>query len=118
MNPERWRQISELVNELVETDALQAKRVLAERGAGDSSLRVEVERLLRDDARAGALFAHGALSFSEPEPVIAGSRIGAYRVVREIGRGGMAIVYLAEREDGYHKYAMPPDGVDVVQGCP
>ena len=29
-----------------------------------------------------------------------GERIGAYRVVKEVGRGGMAVVYLAERADG------------------
>jgi eukaryotic-like serine/threonine-protein kinase len=28
------------------------------------------------------------------------ARIGAYRVVREIGRGGMSVVYLGERDDG------------------
>ncbi|MEO8673283.1 MAG: serine/threonine-protein kinase [Tahibacter sp.] len=30
----------------------------------------------------------------------AGERIGPYRIVRELGRGGMAVVYLAERADG------------------
>jgi len=29
-----------------------------------------------------------------------GARVGAFRVVRELGRGGMAVVYLAERADG------------------
>jgi len=31
-----------------------------------------------------------------------GELIGSYRVVRELGRGGMAVVYLAERADGQY----------------
>jgi eukaryotic-like serine/threonine-protein kinase len=38
-----------------------------------------------------------ALSARELTP---GARIGPYRVTRELGRGGMAVVYLAERADG------------------
>jgi tetratricopeptide (TPR) repeat protein/tRNA A-37 threonylcarbamoyl transferase component Bud32 len=32
-----------------------------------------------------------------------GAAVGPYRVVRELGRGGMAIVYLAERADGEYE---------------
>lgn len=32
-----------------------------------------------------------------------GTRVGAYRVVRQIGRGGMGVVYLAERDDGQYR---------------
>ncbi|HYN21993.1 MAG TPA: serine/threonine-protein kinase, partial [Thermoanaerobaculia bacterium] len=34
------------------------------------------------------------------EELPAGTPVGRYRIVREIGRGGMSVVYLAERADG------------------
>ena len=34
---------------------------------------------------------------------MAGKRIGAYRIIREIGNGGMAVVYLAERADDQYR---------------
>jgi len=36
----------------------------------------------------------------QPEPSLAGQRIGAYTLIAPIGRGGMGTVWLAERSDG------------------
>jgi eukaryotic-like serine/threonine-protein kinase len=64
---------------------------------GDADLRREADDLLAADGKAGAgIFAaveDAAQSLFAIESVASG-RIGAYRVVSEIGRGGMSTVYL------------------------
>jgi len=86
----------------------------AERGAfldeqcdGDSLLRQQVDSLLLHyDADSGRLRAAvaGALDAgpATPAPVI-GQRLGPYRIEREIGEGGMGMVYLAVRDDEVYR---------------
>jgi eukaryotic-like serine/threonine-protein kinase len=62
--------------------------------AGDPELLAEVHALLAAHEFADRLFPDTEAAPSHPE------RIGAYRVLRELGRGGMGVVYLAERADG------------------
>jgi serine/threonine protein kinase len=77
---------------------------------GDDSLRAEVESLIGSHAQAGGFidapafeFAADLLAHAETES-IEGKHIGPYRIIREIGRGGMGTVYLAVRDDDqYHK---------------
>ena len=76
----------------------------------DVALRSRVERLLEAaEGEAGRWTPGGALSgpiaaamLEEPEGESeeACERLGAWRLVREIGRGGMAVVFLSERADG------------------
>ena len=81
--------------------------------ARDTRLAAEVQSLLnlvdRDDPRLdaasiveGPLWRSLAadLDIASGARITAGDRIGSYRVLRELGRGGAAIVYLAERTDG------------------
>jgi tetratricopeptide (TPR) repeat protein/predicted Ser/Thr protein kinase len=66
----------------------------------DQTLRAELLALLDADQRTDRFGAElGRMLDGGTAPRAAGSRIGSYRVVRELGRGGMGMVYLAERAD-------------------
>jgi eukaryotic-like serine/threonine-protein kinase len=78
--------------------------------AAEPGLRAAVEELLRLAARADGVLSPGALAGGplwqalavalETESPEAPTRIGPWRVERELGRGGMGTVYLAHRADG------------------
>ena len=59
----------------------------------DRALLADVRALLGAHERAEEAFAQAERS----------SRMGPYRLIREIGRGGMGVVYLAERADGQYR---------------
>ncbi|MGH9869525.1 MAG: tetratricopeptide repeat protein [Candidatus Polarisedimenticolia bacterium] len=78
---------------------------------GDEALRRLVLTLLADAERPddflspgapldGALWRGVVDSFENAGKMPAGTAVGAWRIVREIGAGGMAVVYLAERVVG------------------
>ena len=101
MSPERWRQINDLLDEVLELPPERRAGDLERRTRGDPELRRDVEALLESHDEADAFLeepAGSVLPEVEPAP-LEGRRIGAYRVIRLVGQGGMGTVYLAERED-------------------
>ena len=69
--------------------------------AGDEALRAEVARLLARQKPAAQFLEESplaAVSESNGRSMI-GERVGLYKIISEIGRGGMGAVYLAERDD-------------------
>jgi eukaryotic-like serine/threonine-protein kinase len=101
---ELWRRVEDLYHRVVELDESSREEFLELSCRDDEVLRREVESLLAYEKAAEhfiespALEVMAKLAASEPG-VAGGTRIGPYRIVREIGRGGMAAVYLGERDD-------------------
>ncbi len=118
MTPERWQQIQELFHAALDQAPDDRAAFLEQACAGDRALRDEVESLLASGAEVGS-FIEGAIQgvaesvTSDQAGQAAGRRIGPYKLIREIGRGGMGAVYLAERADDQYRKQV---AVKLVKG--
>ena len=112
MEPARWQLIRTLFDELIEIDPSAWKSTICSRCPDDAELRAEVLDMLAADLssrdipsrladRSPGLLGEcaDAEDAREAEEWV-GRPLGAWRVVRPLGRGGMGVVYLAEREEG------------------
>lgn len=89
ISPDQHRRLKDLVEAALERPLTDRSDYLS----GECSTEPELLREAQD------LLAVYSDSDPTPEP----ERIGPYRLIEEIGSGGMGVVHLAEREGGYHR---------------
>ena len=104
MTAARWQQMKVILADALECKTLKERTTLLEQSCeGDTTLLREIETLLAQaTGNLDDCVEHSPVSFARSplSPELNGKRIGAYEIVREIGRGGMGAVYLAKRADG------------------
>jgi serine/threonine protein kinase/TolB-like protein/Flp pilus assembly protein TadD len=109
IDPQRWDRLKTILGEALEQNSSAARIALVERRCGEDtdlleeaeSLLAEAEALLKESTDSFEDCAQNAAStFWQEGPPRGGERVGAYVIARELGRGGMGTVFLAERADG------------------
>jgi eukaryotic-like serine/threonine-protein kinase len=100
VNPERWQRIKELFGSALEQEHGERSAFLRKACGQDDELRTELESLLASFDSNKSTAGGSAPSASPTHSVAAaGQNIGRYRIIRQIGSGGMGAVYLAVRAD-------------------
>jgi eukaryotic-like serine/threonine-protein kinase len=103
--PDRWPEVARILDVVLELAPEERSSYLDQACAGNSVLRAEVEAVLVG-AEARIFFDSPAVAFANPlveadAAALDRDIIGPYRLGRELGHGGMGVVYLAERADGH-----------------
>ena len=101
MNPEP-DSVESLFAVVLGKPAAERAAFLDQACAGDAALRQRVEALLKAHAEAtGEAFLTGPHQWVSAAVMTAegpGARIGPYKLLQQIGEGGMGVVYMAEQE--------------------
>ena len=105
MRMERWQEIESVLHAALEVEDSERDGFLSKTCDGDPDLLEEVRSLLESLDQAGS-FLEGSATEQLPDwpaeladSPETGRRVGPYRLLEEIGQGGMSTVYLAVRDD-------------------
>jgi serine/threonine protein kinase len=117
MDSERWQKVERLYHAVLECEENQRAAFLTRACEGDATLRREIESLVSYESRSGKFIEGSALEIVAPalagdggeeqappaESRMIGKRICQYRLVEQLGSGGMGEVYRAVRADDQYQ---------------
>jgi tetratricopeptide (TPR) repeat protein/predicted Ser/Thr protein kinase len=105
MEAERWRKIQQVYHSAIEQEADSRAAFVATACAGDEEMRQEVESLLAHSETSDDFLEKPAMQVAAKQHArdgakwnMAGKTMSHYRVIQELGAGGMGVVYLARDE--------------------
>ncbi|MEW6207241.1 MAG: protein kinase [Acidobacteriota bacterium] len=108
MKSEPRQKALDLFEAALDREPGERARFLAQACAEDAELRAEIEKLITAHQEKSTViqetFVEGSPPALEPsEPFAAGRHIGPYRIIGQLGEGGMGAVYLAARDDAEYR---------------
>jgi serine/threonine protein kinase len=114
MNAQRWKQIDELFDAILEIPNERREDFLSDKCNGDVDLKREVLSLLKAQTSADNFLENSAMNLMAKELAqnrtevfsFVGKEFGTYKIERQIGAGGMGEVYLAHDEKLNRKVAL------------
>ncbi len=118
MDRKRFARLQELFDQALERPEGERSRFIEEACADDADLAARIHRLLRagmaavGDAFVTAAVRSATLALGDDDH--SGLQLGPYRLVREIGHGGMGSVWLAERVDDAYRAQV---AIKLVRGA-
>ena len=101
-NLDNYTKLKQLYYQAAQVDPMQRDSFLVSACEGDASLLQELRSMFVTQAASYAGRSQNTDSAAASNPATASQAymIGVYRLMRELGRGGMGVVYLAVRDDG------------------